>query len=305
MSIDFEKERFWHRHIGPDREQVEEMLQAVGADSLEQLIDESVPGNIRLDKDLELEEPMSEYRFLEQFRDMASKNLIFKSYIGMGYYETLTPAVIERNVLENPGWYTAYTPYQAEIAQGRLEALINFQTMVSDLTGLKLANASLLDEPTAAAEAMSMLHAVRKGSKKKNADTFFVSERCHPQTIDVVRGRAEPQGIEVVVGDHSELDLGDPGIFGLLLQYPATDGAIYDYTELIETAHEQDIDSVVAADLLSLTLLKPPGEMGADVVVGSTQRFGIPMGYGGPHAAYFATREEYKRQIPGRIIGVT
>jgi len=305
MSINFEKERFWHRHIGPNQEQIQEMLRQIKAESLDQLMEDTVPGNIRLEGDLELEEPMSEYRFLEQFRELASKNRNFTSYIGMGYYPSLTPNVIQRNVLENPGWYTAYTPYQAEIAQGRLEALINFQTMVSDLTGLELANASLLDEGTAAAEAMSMLHSSRRGAKRKQANKFFVSELCHPQTIDVVRGRAEPQGIELVVGDHEELDLSDPKLFGVLLQYPAGDGTVYDYTGLIEKAGDEGVASVVAADLLSLTLLTPPGEMGADVVVGSTQRFGIPMGYGGPHAAYFATREQYKRQLPGRIIGVT
>lgn len=305
MSINFDKERFWHRHIGPDEEQVREMLKVIGAESLDQLMDETVPKDIRLKKDPRLTEPMSEYRFLEQFRKLASKNKMYKSFIGMGYYETLTPNVIRRNVLENPGWYTAYTPYQPEIAQGRLEALINFQTMVSDLTGLELANASLLDEGTAAAEAMSMLYSSRKGARRKKAYKFFVSERCHPQTIDVVRGRAEPLGIELVVGDHEDLHITNPELFGMLLQYPATDGAVYDYTGLIEAAHKQDVTTVVAADLLSLTLLTPPGEMGADVAVGSTQRFGIPMGYGGPHAAYFATRNDYKRQIPGRIIGVT
>jgi len=305
MSINFDKERFLHRHIGPDTDQTKEMLSVIGASSLSQLIDETVPSGIRLNEDIDLDEPMSEYRFLEDFRKLASKNEIYESYIGMGYYETLTPNVILRNILENPGWYTSYTPYQAEIAQGRLEALINFQTMVSDLTGRELANASLLDEGTAAAEGMSMLYSMRRGKKRKNAHKFFVSELCHPQTIDVIRGRAEPQGIEIVVGDHDELDVTDPELFGLLLQYPGTDGSVEDYSSLIAAAHEHDNQVVVAADLLSLTILTPPGEMDADVVVGSTQRFGVPMGYGGPHAAYFATREEYKRKIPGRIIGVT
>lgn len=305
MSIDFNKERFLHRHIGPDDNQTKEMLSVIGASSLDQLIDETVPRGIRLKERIDLEEPMSEYRFLEQFRELAAQNTIFESYIGMGYHDTLTPNVILRNVLENPGWYTAYTPYQAEIAQGRLEALINFQTMVSDLTGRKLANASLLDEGTAAAEAMSMLYSMRRGKKRKKAHTFFVSELCHPQTIDVVKGRAEPLGIEVVVGDHKNLAVTDEELFGILLQYPATDGSVEDYTSLIEAAHEHDVQAVVAADLLSLTILTPPGEMGADVVVGSSQRFGVPMGYGGPHAAFFATREKYKRKIPGRIIGVT
>ncbi len=305
MSINFDKERFLHRHIGPDAEQKKEMLAAISADSMDQLIDETVPAGIRLKNQIDLDEPMSEYRFLEEFRELADQNEIFQSYIGMGYHDTLTPNVILRNVLENPGWYTAYTPYQAEIAQGRLEALINFQTMVSDLTGRELANASLLDEGTAAAEAMSMLYSLRRGAKRKNADTFFVSEQCHPQTIDVVEGRAEPLDIEVIVGDHNELDVTDEELFGILLQYPGTDGAVEDYSGLIEAAHEHDVQSVVAADLLSLTLLTPPGEMGADVVVGSSQRFGVPMGYGGPHAAFFATREKYQRKIPGRIIGVT
>lgn len=305
MSINFDKERFLHRHIGPDEEQSQEMLSTIGASSLDQLINETIPEGIRLKKRFGLEEPMSEYRFLEEFRELAAENKIFDSFIGMGYHDTLTPNVIMRNVLENPGWYTAYTPYQAEIAQGRLEALINFQTMVSDLTGRELANASLLDEGTAAAEGMSMLYSTRRGAKRKKAHKFFVSELCHPQTIDVVKGRAEPLGIDVVVGDYNELDVTDEELFGVLLQYPATDGSVEDYTDFIEAAHEQKVETVVAADLLSLTLLTPPGEMGADVVVGSTQRMGVPMGYGGPHAAYFATREKYKRKIPGRIIGVT
>ncbi|MCW9708630.1 aminomethyl-transferring glycine dehydrogenase [Fodinibius salsisoli] len=305
MSINFNKERFLHRHIGTDADQITEMLSEIEASSLDELMDQTVPKNIRLTDEVDLDEPMSEYRFLEQFRELASENDIYDSYIGMGYHDTLTPNVILRNVLENPGWYTAYTPYQAEIAQGRLEALINFQTMVSDLTGRELANASLLDEGTAAAEAMSMFYNMRRGAKRREAHTFFVSELCHPQTIEVVKGRAEPLDIEVVVGDHHELDVTDTNLFGLLLQYPATDGSVEDYSSLIEAAREQGNQVAVAADLLSLTLLTPPGEMGADAVVGTTQRFGVPMGYGGPHAGYFATREKYKRKIPGRIIGVT
>lgn len=305
MSIDFKKEHFLHRHIGPDKDQTQKMLSTIGVSSIEQLINETIPEGIRLQNEIGLDEPMSEYRFLEEFRELAEENEICDSFIGMGYHDTLMPNVILRNVLENPGWYTAYTPYQAEIAQGRLEALINFQTMVSDLTGRELANASLLDEGTSAAEGMSMLYSMRRGAKRKEAHTFFVSELCHPQTIEVVKGRAEPLDIEVVVGNHDELDVTDENLFGLLLQYPATDGSVENYTSLIEAAHEHNVQSVVAADLLSLTLLTPPGEMGADVVVGSTQRFGVPMGYGGPHAAYFATREKYKRKIPGRIIGVT
>lgn len=305
MSIDFDKERFMHRHNGPDEKQENEMLSVIGASSIDELIGQTIPKGIRLQDQIDLDEPMSEYRFLGDFQDLANKNKMYESYIGMGYHDTLTPNVILRNVLENPGWYTAYTPYQAEIAQGRLEALINFQTMVSDLTGRELANASLLDEGTSAAEAMSMLYSMRRGAKRKNAHKFFVSELCHPQTIDVVEGRAEPLDIEVVVGDHNELDVTDEELFGILLQYPATDGTVEDYSDLIAACEENNVQSVVAADLLSLTLLTPPGEMGADVVVGSTQRFGVPMGYGGPHAAYFATREKYKRKIPGRIIGVT
>lgn len=303
MSINFDKERFLHRHIGSDDEQIKEMLSAVNASSLEQLMDETIPEGIRLPQELDLDEPMSEYRFLDEFKKLASQNRIFDSYIGMGYYDTLTPNVIKRNILENPGWYTAYTPYQAEIAQGRLEALINFQTMVSDLTGMELANASLLDEGTASAEAMSMFYSSRKGAKRKGANKFFVSELCHPQTIDVLIGRAVPQHIEVVVGDHNKLDVTDPEWFGMLLQYPGTNGSVEDYSSLIAAAKEQGLQTVVAADLLSLTLLTPPGEMGADVVVGTTQRFGVPMGYGGPHAAYFATGEDYKRKFRDVLLG--
>lgn len=305
MNISFEKETFAHRHNGNDPEAITEMLKTIKADSIDQLIDETIPENIRLQEKLNLPKAQSEVDFLAGFKKLASKNKIFKSYIGMGYYDTHVPNVIKRNILENPAWYTAYTPYQAEIAQGRLEALINFQTLVSDLTGMELANASLLDEGTAAAEAMSMLLGQRKGAKRKEANVIFVSDRCHPQTIDVLQTRAEPIGIEVVVGDHNEVDVTDPMLFALLLQYPATDGTVIDYTSLIESAHENAVHAVVAADLMSLTLLTPPGEMGADVVVGTTQRFGVPMGYGGPHAAYFATKEDFKRQIPGRIIGVT
>lgn len=305
MNISFEKETFAHRHNGNNAAAITEMLSAIKADSVDQLIDETIPDNIRLQEKMNLPKAKSEVDFLTSFKKLASKNKIFKSYIGMGYYDTHVPNVIQRNILENPAWYTAYTPYQAEIAQGRLEALINFQTLVSDLTGMELANASLLDEGTAAAEAMSMLLGQRKGAKRKEANVFFVSELCHPQTIDIIQTRAEPIGVEVVVGDHAKLDVTDPKIFAMLLQYPATDGSVIDYTSLITAGHENAVHAVVAADLMSLTLLTPPGEMGADVVVGTTQRFGVPMGYGGPHAAYFATQEDFKRQIPGRIIGVT
>jgi len=296
--------KFEHRHNGPTQDEVRQMLEAIDAPSLKSLIDQTIPQSIQLNKPLDLPKPKTEFRFLQDFKKLAQKNQVFKSYIGMGYYDTITPPVIQRNILENPGWYTAYTPYQAEIAQGRLEALINFQTMVMDLTGMELANASLLDEGTAAAEAMSMFTALRKKGKKK-ANTFFVDKRVFPQTIDVVEARAIPLGIHLVVADLDELDLENEDLFGVLLQYPNADGAVKDYSALVEAAHQQEVLVAVAADLLSLTLLTPPGEYGADCVVGTTQRFGVPMGYGGPHAAYFATREAYKRQIPGRIIGVS
>ncbi len=305
MKINFHKEAFVNRHIGPDEEQINEMLQTIGSDSLDSLIDETVPANIRLKKKLNLPEPLSEKDYLKQIKATASKNILFRSFIGMGYYDTLTPNVILRNVLENPGWYTSYTPYQAEIAQGRLEALINYQTMVCDLTGMEISNASLLDEATAAAEAMSLMYSVRKGKKKKQSFKFFVSSHCFPQTIAVLKNRAEPLGVELIIDDPALIDLSDPGLFGVLLQYPDMDGAIRDYSTLIQSAHENDIKVAVAADLLSLAILRSPGDIEADIVVGSSQRFGIPMGYGGPHAGYFATREEFKRQIPGRIIGVT
>jgi len=305
MPIQFTKEPFANRHIGPSEADIKQMLQQSDAQSVSQLIGETIPEKIRLDKPLDLPPALAEDEYLENIRSIASKNKIFRSFIGMGYYETTTPNVILRNVLENPGWYTAYTPYQAEIAQGRLEALINFQTAVSDLTGMEIANASLLDEGTAAAEAASMLYGRRKGKKRKSAHTFFVSNNCHPQTISVLKNRLEPLDIKLTIGAVSDLDVTDPELFGILLQYPGTDGTVKDYTPLIASARENDVYVTVAADLLSLTLLKAPGEMGADVVVGSSQRFGVPMGYGGPHAAFFATRDEFKRQIPGRIIGVT
>lgn len=304
MSIDFSPEEFVHRHIGPNEKETREMLELIGSDSLNTLINETIPDGIRLRGSLDLPAAKSEAEFLAEFKELAEKNKIFTSFIGMGYYDTLVPNVIKRNILENPGWYTAYTPYQAEIAQGRLEALINFQTVVSDLTGMEIANASLLDEGTAAAEAVSMLLGKRKG-KKKNATTFFVSDLCHPQTIEILQTRAEPIGVNIKVGSLSDLDVTDENIFGFLVQYPATDGSIENYSSLIEAAHEHNTYAVFAADLLALTLLTSPGEMGADVVVGTSQRFGVPMGYGGPHAAYFATSEQFKRSIPGRIIGVT
>jgi glycine dehydrogenase len=298
------QESFESRHHGKSENDLQIMLQTIGVSSLETLINETVPEGIRLKNPLNLPAAKSEVDFLADFKTLAQKNKIFKSFIGTGYYDTIVPNVILRNILENPAWYTAYTPYQAEIAQGRLEMLLNFQTMVIDLTGMEIANASLLDEGTAAAEAMTMLHSVRP-AEKKNAQTFFVSELCHPQTIDLVIGRAKPLGINVVVGNHSTYDLTNEDLYAILLQYPASNGEVYDYTDLIAAAHELNIFTAVAADLLSLTLLTPPGEMGADVVVGSAQRLGVPMGYGGPHAAFFATKDTFKRQIPGRIIGVS
>ncbi len=296
-------DKFVNRHLGPDEKEISGMLEVIGASSLDELISETIPQQIRIKSELNLEEPVSEYKFLQDLKKIAAKNKVFKSYIGMGYYPSIVPQVIQRNILENPGWYTQYTPYQAEISQGRLEALLNFQTMVIDLTAMDIANASLLDEGTAAAEAMLMFYHARSAAKK-NATTFFVSEECFPQTIEVVRTRATPVGINVIVGDHNKLELTDD-IFGILVQYPSGSGEIYDYGNLFEEAHLKDIFTITAADILSLTLLKPPGEFGADAVVGSTQRFGIPMGYGGPHAAYFATKDKFKRQIPGRIIGVS
>ena len=294
---------FEHRHIGPDQAELIEMLNTCGVNSLEELIDETIPKDIRLKNSLNLDGPLSEFDFIKHIKDLSLKNKVFKSYIGMGYYPTILPRVIQRNILENPGWYTQYTPYQAEIAQGRLEALLNFQTVVSDLTALPIANASLLDEGTAAAEAMVMFHTNRK-KDKVNSHKFFVSEEVFPQTIDILKTRSKPLGIELVIGDHNEAQL-DNDFFGLLVQYPAMNGEIYDYNALFEKAKSLNILKVVAADIMSLTLLIPPGEFGADCAVGSTQRFGVPMGYGGPHAAYFSTTEDFKRVIPGRIIGVS
>ena len=298
-------ERFDTRHNGPSEDEKQEMLSKVGAKSMEELIAQTIPASIRLKNTIDLPVAKSEFQFLNDFKKLASKNKIFKSYIGMGYYNTIVPGVIQRNVLENPGWYTAYTPYQAEIAQGRLEALVNFQTMVIDLTGMEIANASLLDEGTAAAEAMQMLHGARKGAKKKEANKFFVDVNTFPQTLDILKTRAIPVGIELVIDEITNIDLEDPELYGVLVQYPDSNGQVTDYSEFIESAHENDVFVCVAADLMSLALLTSPGEMGADVVVGTTQRFGVPMGYGGPHAAYFATKEAYKRQIPGRIIGAS
>ena len=292
---------FVERHVGPDAEELREMLQQIGHVTLESLIDATVPGEIRFDGKLDLPEPETEFEVLREIREISLKNRVARSYIGLGYHACVTPPAIQRNILENPGWYTAYTPYQAEIAQGRLEALLNFQTMVTDLTGLEIANASLLDEATAAAEGMSMCYALRKQLPVR---TFFVSKACHPQTIAVVETRAEPLGIDLIIADHRTWDFSTP-VFGALIQYPATDGTIHNDAEFISRLHWNNALSVVAADLLSLTLLVPPGEFGADICVGSTQRFGVPLGFGGPHAAFFSTRDEFKRHMPGRLVGVS
>jgi glycine dehydrogenase len=295
-------DRFVKRHIGPRSHDVTNMLDYLGLSSLEALINEAIPTAIRLEKPLNLESPRSESAVLEDLRQLAEQNKVFRSFIGQGYYDTITPPVIQRNILENPGWYTQYTPYQPEIAQGRMEALINFQTMISDLTGMEIANSSLLDEGTAAAEAMTLCQ--RAQPRKSTANTFFISELCHPQTIAVVQTRAEPLGINIVVGDHETYDFSEP-TFGILLQYPATTGDVLDYSSVAQKAHETGALVVMATDLLALVLLRAPVEFGADVVVGNSQRFGVPMGYGGPHAAFMATQDKYKRIMPGRLIGVS
>ncbi|MBT8315678.1 MAG: glycine dehydrogenase (aminomethyl-transferring), partial [Maribacter sp.] len=296
---------FAARHIGINGDDLKYMLKTVKAESLDQIIEETIPSDIRLTDPLQLSKAMGEHEFLLHIQMLSEKNMMFKTYIGLGYHESITPSVIKRNILENPGWYTAYTPYQAEIAQGRLEALLNFQTMIVDLTGMELANASLLDESTAAAEAMSMLFDVRTRAQKKNGIVkFFVSEEVFPQTLSLLQTRSNPLGIELVVGNHEEFEFNE-SYFGALLQYPGKHGQVHDYAAFVAKAKAQQIKVAVAADILSLVLLTPPGEFGADVVVGTTQRFGIPLGYGGPHAAFFATKEEFKRNIPGRIIGVT
>ncbi|MFT7378987.1 MAG: glycine dehydrogenase [Bacteroidia bacterium] len=295
------KELFSDRHNSLSTAEEQEMVQMLGYNSIEQLISQTIPDEIRLEKELNLDEALTEVQLLEKLKNIGNKNIVAKSYIGMGYYGTHTPKVILRNILENPGWYTQYTPYQAEIAQGRLEALLNFQTMVCDLTGMALANASLLDEATAAAEAMAMLYSAKS---KTSGDKIFVSDKAFPQTIDVIQTRAEPLGIEVVLGNANEADL-DEEYFALFVQYPNGEGSVEDYAARTATALEKGVKTIVAADILALTLLKAPGEWGAEVVIGSTQRFGVPMGNGGPHAAYFATKEEHKRRLPGRIIGVS
>ncbi|BDB54638.1 glycine dehydrogenase (aminomethyl-transferring) [Flavobacterium ammoniigenes] len=293
------------RHIGPRESDLQHLFKTIGVDSLEQLIAETIPADIRLKKDLELDAPMTEFEYLSHIQELGNKNKVFKSYIGLGYHPAAIPAVIQRNIFENPGWYTAYTPYQAEIAQGRLEAILNYQTTIIELTGMEIANASLLDEGTAAAEAMALLFDVRtRDQKKNNINKLFVSEEILPQTLSVLQTRATPKGIELVVGNHETFDFSSD-FFAAILQYPGKFGQVNDYTGFITKAHANEIKVAVAADLLSLAKLTPPGEMGADVVVGTSQRFGIPMGYGGPHAAFFATKEEHKRSMPGRIIGVT
>jgi glycine dehydrogenase len=298
-------DKFVNRHNGPRQQDIKSMLKKIGAASVDELIDQTIPSNIRLKKPLNLPVGMTEFQYHKHLRTLAAKNKVFKTYIGLGYFNTIVPPVIQRNVLENPGWYTAYTPYQAEISQGRLEALLNFQTMIMDLTGMKIANASLLDEATAAAEAMTMLLSNRSREAVKNgANKFFVSNDCYPQTIDLLVTRSTPLGIQVIVGDHKTIKL-DNTVFGALLQYPNADGIVNDYADFVTKAKANGTAIAVAADIMSLVLLTPPGEWGADVVVGNTQRFGVPMGYGGPHAAFFACREEYKRILPGRIIGVS
>ncbi|MFN0289814.1 aminomethyl-transferring glycine dehydrogenase [Pedobacter helvus] len=302
MSLNIHyQEDFQDRHIAPNDADTAAMLQTIGVNSIDQLIEQTVPAAIRLKQGLNLPEAKSEVDYLKALKQTASLNKVFKSYIGQGYYDNITPGVILRNVFENPGWYTQYTPYQAEIAQGRLQALLNFQTMVIDLTGMEIANASLLDEGTAAAEAMFMQYSLRK---KEQGNKYFVSEAIFAQTIDILKTRANPFGIELVIGNHENFEP-TAEFFGAIVQYPAGNGEVYNYSQLANTLHEQNVKLTVIADLLSLTLLTPPGEWGADVVVGTTQRFGIPMGFGGPHAAFFVTKDEYKRSIPGRIIGVT
>ena len=290
---------FIHRHIGPSPDEIEAMLETVNANSLDELIESTVPSSILLDRELDLPCSSTEVKAVGQLKQFSQENIVNRSMIGMGYYGTFVPNVILRNVLENPGWYTAYTPYQAEISQGRLESLLSFQQMIMDLTGMEMANASLLDEATAAAEAMTLC----KRASKLPVNNFFVADDVHPQTLEVVRTRAEYFGFEVIFGPADEV--GNHQVFGALLQYPGTTGQVRDLSSLIETIHQQKALVAVASDLLSLTLLKPPGEMGADIVLGSAQRFGVPMGFGGPHAAFFATRDAFKRSAPGRIIGVS
>lgn len=297
--------KFVNRHVGISAEDIPSMLAAIGVQSVDELIDQTIPANIRLKTPLNLPEPMTEREFAEHIAELASKNEVFTSYIGMGWYDTICPAPIQRNVFENPVWYTSYTPYQAEVSQGRLEALLNFQTVIAELTGLPLANCSLLDEATAAAEAATMFYGSRSRAQvKAGANTLFVDENIFPSTLAVIHTRMIPQGIQIVTGDYRTFDF-TPEVFAAIVQFPNADGSIEDYRDFIAKAHANDTRVAVAADLMSLVLLTPPGEWGADVVFGSSQRFGIPMFYGGPSAAFFATKEEYKRAIPGRIIGIS
>ncbi|MFC2121624.1 glycine dehydrogenase, partial [Bacteroidota bacterium] len=298
-------EEFVSRHNGPRDHEIGYMLEKIGCSSLDEFISEVIPDSIRLENPLNLPDGISEMEYFERIREIASKNKIFRSFIGMGYYGTVMPAVIQRNILENPSWYTSYTPYQAEISQGRLEALLNYQTVVMELTGMELANASLLDEGTSAAEAMILMYNKRSRNARKNeANILFIDEDTFPQTIDVVKTRAIPLGIEVITGKFEDFQFNEK-VFGLLMQYPTASGTLKDYEDITLKAHDNECLVTVAADLLSLALLTPPGEWGADIVVGSTQRFGIPLGFGGPHAGYFAVRDELKRSMPGRIIGVS
>ena len=300
-----QSKEFHHRHNGPDESQTQEMLKTIGVNSLDELIDRTVPLGIRMKGELNLPRAMSEAEYLSHIKEVSLKNKIFKNYIGQGYYDTITPSVILRNIFENPAWYTQYTPYQAEISQGRLESLLNYQTVVSDLTGLPIANASLLDEATAAAEAMTMFFGLlNKDHNHPNRPKFFVDSETFPQTKDVVLTRAIPVGIEVVFGDYKTASI-DETYFGALVQYPNDKGAVEDYRSFIERVHSAGAYVAMATDLLALTLLTPPGELGADVACGNSQRFGVPLGFGGPHAAFFAAKEEFKRSMPGRIIGVS
>jgi glycine dehydrogenase len=295
---------FLHRHLGPTKADIQEMLAALGFLSLDTLVDTAIPSDLRFHRSLDVPASNGEQAALARLKAIASENMVYRSLIGMGYYDCVTPGVIQRNILENPAWYTQYTPYQAEISQGRLEALVNFQTMVADLTGLPLANASLLDEATAAAEAMAMCHTIARNAGGERNE-FFVSRDCHPQTLAVLQTRAEPLGLVIKTGVASSVDCSRPQLCGILLQYPATDGYVGDFSALVTQAHEAGVLVAVATDLLALTLLRSPGEFGADIAVGSTQRFGVPIGFGGPHAAFLATREEYKRQVPGRLVGIS
>ena len=305
ITNSMKKDEFVSRHIGPNKSEIRQILATLEVDSIAELLQQTIPEEIRLQNPLDLPEGISEFKFLNELREISEKNQLFDTYIGLGYHPTITPAVIQRNILENPGWYTAYTPYQAEIAQGRLEALFNYQTLVCDLTGMPLSNASLLDESTAAAEAMAMTFSLRSlDQKKRNTNQFFVSDQILPQTLSVLKTRSEPLGIELIVDDTDEFYFNE-NFFGAIFQYPGKSGNIIDLPTAISKAKEFDLKIIVAADLLSLTILEAPGKYGVDAVIGTTQRFGIPLGYGGPHAAYFATKSEYKRNIPGRIIGQT